>query len=396
MIEVPRRYRYTVADRDRHGRVRVYLRLPGKPKVRLREEPGTDAFDAEYRRAIAAPPQKRAKRPAVGEVAAGSIDALCASYYGSAAFKGLDSRTQRVRKLILDRFRVDHGSKPAAKLLPRHLEAIRDGMADRPEAANGLLKALRQVFAHGVQRGLVPSNPAAAVRYQPGSAEGFHAWTPAEVAQFEAHWPIGSKPRLALALLLYTGQRRSDVVAFGRQHVREGWLHFTQAKNARRKPVRLALPIIPQLQRIIDATPSSGLSFLESDRGQPYTPASFGNAFRRWCSAAGLPHCSAHGVRKATAGMLAELGCSAHEIQAVTGHRTLKEVARYTAGAAQRVMAKSAMARLSAAGAAEEKVPPGVASTEWDGSATQPLETEGTRNAVVPRGGRSSKAKSTH
>jgi hypothetical protein len=114
MITKLRRWRYTVQDTDTRGNVRTYLRLPGRPKVRLREEPGTDAFEAEYRAALHAPP-KAAAVP-IGAVAPGSIDALCVAYYASAAFKGMNLRAQRVRRGILDRFRMDHGTKSAARL----------------------------------------------------------------------------------------------------------------------------------------------------------------------------------------------------------------------------------------------------------------------------------------
>jgi hypothetical protein len=60
------------------------------------------------------------------------------------------------------------------------------------------------------------------VAYLKGKPGGFHSWTREEVEQFEARHLIGTKARLAMALLLYTGQRRSDVVLFGRQHVRDG------------------------------------------------------------------------------------------------------------------------------------------------------------------------------
>ena len=67
---------------------------------------------------------------------------------------------------------------------------------------------------------------------------GYHSWTPEEVEKFEQAHPVGSKPRLALALLVYTGVRRSDVVRLGEQHVREGWLRFKQHKNRNRHPIR--------------------------------------------------------------------------------------------------------------------------------------------------------------
>jgi len=58
---------------------------------------------------------------------------------------------------------------------------------------------------------------------------------------------------------------------------------------------------------------------------------------------AGLRHCSAHGLRKAAARRLAEAGCTAHEIAAITGHASLNEVQRYTRAADQQKLAASAM-----------------------------------------------------
>lgn len=278
MIEVRRRYRYTVQDRDRHGNVRVYLRQPGKQKVRLLHEPGTPEFDVEYRQAIAGDMPAVAPR----RVAAtpGSLRALCIAYFGSAEAKQLEARSRHVRRLILEKLCERHGDKPVTQMEPRHVRSIRDARADQPEAANGIVKALRAVFRHGMLAGLAVRNPAKEVEYLRSGSEGFHTWTPDEVRQFEAYQDVGSKVRLALALLLYTGQRRSDVVQLGRQHLRDGWLTFTQTKNRKRKPVALSLPVVPELRRIIDATPTGHLAFLVSDRGTPYTPDSFGNRFR--------------------------------------------------------------------------------------------------------------------
>ncbi|RYI94186.1 MAG: integrase [Acetobacteraceae bacterium] len=384
-MDVLRRYKHVVQDRDPHGNLRTYLRRPGMPKVRLQEVPGSDAFDAEYRKALNAKPAPARKVLVAPE--RGTLHHLCVSYYGSADFKRLDPRTRHVRRQILDRLCGEKGTRPVAGMEARHVLKLRDGRADAPEAANSLVKALRAVFRHGVAAGLVAGNPALGVPYLQGDGEGFHAWTREEVEQFEARHPVGSKPRLALALLLYTGQRRSDVILFGRQHVRDGVLTFTQQKNRNRKPVRLSLPIVPELQRIIDATPSAGMVFLNSERGTPYTADSFGNRFRAWCREAGLTSCSAHGLRKAAATRLADLGCSAHEIMAVTGHRTLKEVDRYTREATQKVLAASAMARLVSRLAANEKVPPSAPTPEWDENEAQATDKEGYAKCMVPRGG---------
>jgi integrase len=133
-----------------------------------------------------------------------------------------------------------------------------------------LIKALRQLFAFAIEYRLGMKNPAKDVRYLKGNSEGFHSWSEDEVARFEAHHPVGSTARLALALLLHTGQRRSDVVRFGRQRVRADWLHFTQQKNRNSKPVTLTIPIHPELRQIINSTTLGGLNFLISELGQPF------------------------------------------------------------------------------------------------------------------------------
>src|SRR5262249_5669242 len=169
-----------------------------------------------------------------------------------------------------------------------------------------------------------------------------HTWTPAEVRQFEERHPIGTKARLALSLLLFTGQRRSDITRFGRQHVRDGKITFTQYKGRDRKPKQLTLPILPVSQRIISASPCGDLTFLVNDLGRAFTDAGFGNKFREWCDQAGLPNCSAHGLRKAGATIAAENGATAHMLMAIFGWDTLKMAEGYTRAADQKRLAESA------------------------------------------------------
>lgn len=383
-VKVFRQYKFVVEDRDRHGNVRVYLRRPGQPKIRMTAEPGTPDFDAEYRRAIAgeiAPKAPRRPPPP----APGSLRAICVSYFGSLDYRALDPRTRRVRRQILEHLCDEHGDKPAALLEPRHVRALRDAKAATPEAANGLLKSLRAVFRFGTEAGLTARNPAREVRYLAGKPGGFRAWSLEDVRQFEDHHSIGTPARLALALLLYTGQRRADVVAMGPALVRDGWLTLTQTKNARRRPVTLSIPIVPALAEAISATQCGDSTFLVHARGKPFTPGGFGNWFRKRCDEAGLPLCSAHGLRKAAASRLAEHGCSAHEIAAVTGHRSLKEVQRYTASADQRRMAGNALARL-----ATVVSHPNVAASGWDKDGSQPIENKETTTCMASGGGTTS------
>lgn len=347
------RVKYVVEDVDRHGNVRLYLRKDGR-KVRLRGPIGTPDFWNDYNAAVANPAPEPKPKP--GTLVKGSLRWLVAEYYKSAMFKELDPKTQATRRGILERFCANipegdttpDGNKPFAEMQPRHIRKRRDAMAAKPEAANGMVKVLRQVFKYAVRYDLIDRNPAAEVELLKSGSEGYHSWSLEEIEKFEEAHPIGTTARLALALALYTGQRRGDLVQFGKQHVRDGWLIFTQNKNRNRNPVRLEIPIIPALRQVIDASPTGDLAFLVTAQGRPFTNNGFGNRFREWCDKAGLSHCSVHGLRKAAAARLAELGCTEFEIMAITGHQTSKEVTRYTKAASQKTRAASALRKMTA------------------------------------------------
>ena len=181
------------------------------------------------------------------------------------------------------------------------------------------------------------TNTARDVPYLRTRSGGYHTLTAVEICRFEERWAVGTKERLAFALLRYLGVRRSDVVRLGKQHLRNGWLVF----NTKKGGMPLELPIPPELQRIIDASHTGDLHFLTTDYGRLYTAAGFGIRFREWCNEAGLPHCSAHGLRKAAATSLAEVGASAHQLMAWFGWRSLKEAERYTRAANQKKLAAS-------------------------------------------------------
>ncbi|WP_291733737.1 site-specific integrase [Leisingera sp. F5] len=352
------RLKYVVEDTDRHGNVRLYYRRHGR-KTRLRGPIGSPEFLADYRRVAASQDASKDTATKAARVLPRSIRWLCVQYYKSAMFKELDPRTQKVRRSILERFcqNKNDGDKPFTLLLPRHIRSRRDEMTDRPEAANSMVKALRQLYRFALRYDHHEDNPAEKVEYLKGNADGFHSWSLEEIEKFEECHPVGTPARLALTLALYTGQRRADLVKLGKQHVRNGWLIFTQHKGRNRNPVRMEIPIIPALQQTIDQTPTGDLTFLATAFNRPFTSNGFGNRFRKWCDEAGLPNCSVHGLRKAAAARLAELGCSEHEIMAITGHKTSKEVTRYTRAASQKARAESALRRMSEEQTADKSVP---------------------------------------
>jgi integrase len=189
-------------------------------------------------------------------------------------------------------FRRAHGNKGIATLQQHHIEAMIGEKAGKPSAQRNLLKVLRSLLDVAVKNKMRRDNPARDIKLDPIRTSGYHSWSEAELRQYEQHHPIGSKPRLALALLLYTAQRRSDVVTLGPASIRAGRLIFTQFKTG----TAMDIPIAQPLADIIAATPMIGVkTFLVTDYGKPFTPAGFGNWFRERCNAAGLPHCSAHG-----------------------------------------------------------------------------------------------------
>jgi integrase len=331
------RLRYIVEDVDRHGNIRIYVRVPGRRKVRIRERPGTEAFLAAYRAALI--DRRTASKN-------GSFASLCRSYYGSGAFSQLDTSTQSWQRRALERMCEADGDKPVRLLQARHIMQRRDDLAATPGAANNLVKALKAVFKWALSADEVTSNPARDVPRLKYATTGHHSWTIDEVAQYENRHAIGTKARLAMALLLYTAGRREDAVRLGPQHVRSGRVRFTQAKNEHRSPVEVDLPLHPELAAVISATTAGHLAFLVTEYGRPFTPAGFGNKMREWCNEAGLPQCSAHGLRKAAATRLAERGATTHEIMAVTGHQTLAEAERYTRAAERKRLADSGMSKL--------------------------------------------------
>lgn len=330
---------YVKAYTDRHGRKRYYYRRRGFASVTLPGDPGSREFMAAYADAH----KSDAKPDGLRRVQPRSINAIIVEYYRSPAFRALRASTATAYRGNLDRFRAKHGDKGVASIQTHHLESIFHGMADRPGAAQTLRKRLRQVFGLAVRLGWRADNPVSETSRIAHKTEGFVPWSEDEIAKFEDHWPTGSRERLALALLLYTGQRRSDVVTMGRQHIAEGRISVRQAKTG----ARLRIKLHATLKAEIDLAPM-GLTFLLTGQGAPFTAAGFGNWFREKCDLAGVKGRSAHGLRKAAGRRLAEAGCTEKEIAAVLGHSTLTEVARYTRDADQAGLSDTAIEKTEA------------------------------------------------
>lgn len=333
------RLKHVNAFRDRHGRLRHYFRKPGCKCVALPGLAGSAEFMDAYQAALSG---ETATRVEIGSrrTKPGTIAALTVAYFGSYSFQGGAPETRRTRRNILERFRVEHGHRQVATLQRSHVEKMVAAKAGTPSSARNFLNTLRAMMQFAVDIGMRSDNPAVGVKRVKIKTDGYRTWGEDDIAQFEAKHEVGSRARLALALLLYTGQRRSDVVKMGRQHIRNGVLQLKQQKTG----TALTIPIHPALQAVIDATLSDHLTYLTTRSGSAFSAAGFTNWFRDMCNEAGLPKgTSAHGLRKATCRRLAEAGCSASVIAAISGHKSLNEVQRYTAAADQLRMAQSGM-----------------------------------------------------
>jgi integrase len=330
---------------DRHGKARHYFRRRGSKQVPLPGLPGSTEFQTAYAKALdgslIAP---IVTAPSADRTLPGTVNAMVVGYLASAAFHRLAPSSQRDYRRILDELRRAHGDKRIAALERRHVVMMLNAKAETPAGARNFLRCLRCVIKHSIDVGARDDDPTANIRLKGPNTRGYRTWTEDEIAKFEVAYPLGTKQRLAIELLLNTALRCSDVVRVGRGNVRDGAIcGIVQQKT---KGVLPPIPITDSLADAINAAaPSDHITFLINEWGRSFTAHGFSKWFVQQCKRAGLEGLSPHGLRKAACRRLAEAGCSANEIAAISGHATLNEVARYTKAADQSRMARSAIAR---------------------------------------------------
>ncbi|AXQ95687.1 hypothetical protein D0Z66_18260 [Cereibacter sphaeroides] len=277
------------------------------------------------------------------KAAPGSFSALIGSYYKTSDFTGLSNSTKATYRGIIERFRSEHGHRIVKEMERQHVQKLVSKKAETPAAANNMLRMIHILMRHAVELGWRNDDPTKGVRKVRNKTVGFLTWEEEHIGAFLEHHKPGTRAHLALMLLLYTGQRRSDVARMGRQHVRKDVLSITQQKTGQ----DVHIPLHSELQTVLAALPLDNLAFLVTAQGRPFTPPGFTNWFRDMVREAGLPDgLSPHGLRKATCRRLAEAGCTPHQIMAISGHRSLAEVTRYTVAAGRKELAAQGMLAL--------------------------------------------------
>jgi integrase len=341
MGDMPRpRKPYLHRYRTRHGKFIWYVRKPRGNRVRIKAEFGTPDFEAEYNAAIQGKPVIRAP----GKSTSGSLAWLWERYKETGAWSGLSAATRRQRANIMDGVLKVSGSVPCANLTRQDLTAGRDRRSKTPAQARNFLDAMRGLLRWAYEAGHIKADPTLGVKNPPRRAgPGFPAWSEDDVALYEAKWPLGTKERVWLDVLRYTGLRRGDAVTLGRQHVRNGEITLRTEKSGEK--VTITLVMDPDLTASLAAGPCGELAFIVGDSGKPLTKETFGNFFRAACRAAGVKK-SAHGVRKFRATQAAESDCTVAEMEAMFGWSGGGMASLYTRTADRAKLSRAAAAKL--------------------------------------------------
>lgn len=358
---------YIEKNRSRHGRMRYYFRFKGQRYGgKLPDDPDSEAFTTEYwkRRNAVEQGEKEGQSAAddlSGPPQPGTFRWLCTAYLSSDAFRRLDKTTQAKRRAIIDSMLLEplkpggkrlFANMPLAALDVNNIEVLRDRKAATPFAADERLKILRQVFETtrpgkgGTPEKIAKVNVARMVTAFRRKTEGHHTITTDEVVTYIRHHGIRSKAVLALIIMMYTGMRVSDLRAIGPQHRRGNVLKFRVFKGRNRNPITLEIEIHPILDTVLSWHPVKGMNYLLTDFGKAFSIKGLSQRVSEWFNQAGLPHCTAHSVRKGLATTLAEGEATDSMLDGMFGWRDGKTSKIYTARKNQAKLARQAVSRI--------------------------------------------------
>lgn len=322
MDDMPRKLpQYVTKEKNRHGTWVYYFRK-GKGKRTRLPAYGAEGFREEYDAALSGNVVKRDTGHSPK-----TLGWLIDRYMESAKWAELSVATRKQRGLIFKEV-LEKSNPPFADISKTSIEKSMEKRRATPAQANNFHKAMNNMFAWAVKNSHVKANPCAGVERLSYKSDGFPAWDETDIARFCIKWPVGSVPRLAFELLLYSGLRRSDVVKAGRQHMKGNTFSLRTTKTG--TVITVEFPQV--LMDTIEATPVGDLAFITNAHGKPFTKESFGNWFGKRSREAGVIK-NAHGVRKFSATAAANGGATAHELMAQYGWTNTKQAETYTKGA---------------------------------------------------------------
>jgi integrase len=255
------------------------------------------------------------------------------------ADRAMNTRLQDRR--LFDELRASFGTGMLRDLRDRHVKAIRDHFRQKHSAsvADAAISRISVLWQYADQHLDIDlgANPTAGVSRVHKAKKEHEPWPDDVLAAFDAHAP--GHLRLAVMLLLYTGQRRSDVVKMRWSQFDGDIIEVVQQKTG--QPV--AIPCHHRLRSILSTLPRGGAFILTGERGAPYQAASLAAMVRKQLHAIGIHGYSVHGLRKNAALALSQAGCSVPEIMAVTGHRSAAMALHYSKRAEKGLLARAAI-----------------------------------------------------
>ncbi|EIZ83172.1 integrase family protein [Methylobacterium sp. GXF4] len=309
------------SERTRHGKLVWYVRVGHEPRIRIKEEYGTTEFWRAYRLAVEGAP----KPVANPRNAKGTMAWLIAKFMASGEWKALAHKTRANHETQYRAAEKGVGHLPIKEIGRGSIMASRDARKDKPSAANQFITSMRVLFdwalaQHDVLPAGITVNPATGIKpfRRVNRQDGHLPWTEEEVAQYQAFWPVGTRQRVAMDVLLYTGLRRVDAVRLGRQHLHAGPDGHEFTIRTQKTGIVVTAPVLPALAATLVTGPTGDLAFIVRQNLMPYTLGSFGEWFKHACQAAGVPG-RAHGLRKIGAAMAAEAGASESQLNALFG-----------------------------------------------------------------------------
>lgn len=333
--------RYVTSFVDRHGKERFRFRRDGAS--RYLPPPGTKEYREAYSEALTGV-------AGLSRAKAGTVADLVARFYQSVPFRRSGLSWQTTMRQVIEPFREKYGpatvkdfkTKDINLIVSRKMEqkVVEGKKIGGTAAAERLREVLIRLFDFAVSEEMIERNAARTSDKVGHKVKGFHTWTEEDIDAYRKHWPLGTKARLAIELMLWTGMRRGN--AHKVPPPVNGRFRAVAVKTGK----EIDLAVTPQLKAAIDAMSEGEIgtdALIVTAKGKPFTAAGFGNKVREWCDAAGLPDCTSHGLRKALATRGANLGLSQQELKALGQWEGDEEVRLYAAKADRKRLAAGAL-----------------------------------------------------
>ncbi|WP_273783861.1 tyrosine-type recombinase/integrase [Bartonella sp. AU15XJBT] len=335
---------HLVKQVTQHGKIVWYVRIGHGKRIRIRGTYGTQEFVDNYKSALAELQGIIPPKPKTGKLIEGSFAWLLKQYFNSVNWHSLAKDTKKQRELILMKVCDTIGNIPYRAIEKKHIIAGVERRKEMPAAAQNFLKALNSLFKWAIEQGLLESNPALGVKKPPlKNKDGLPTWIEADIEKYYQHWSLGTHERVWIDVLLYTGLRRGDAVRIGWKDVNDNIIHLKTEKSQFQTDV--FLPILPELAQTLKTGPIGDETFICGKKGTKFTKESFGHAFLKACTQAGIKK-SAHGLRKLAATRAANSGATVSQLKALFGWTDDSMASLYTKSADRKKLAIEAIKKL--------------------------------------------------